>query len=380
MPDGLSNSQKHLVYVSMEPFRKDLASYTHITEIVRGLECRNWQVRMLAPIYGHHLPGMLGRLWKMIMIQARLLKPSTRPHALYMRMHFAATPAALWARIRGIPFVVEVNGPFADLFIAWPGMRVLAPVFRAMMAYQLRHASKVITVTPGLAEYINNQVGRSDAVVIPNGANVDIFHPKALTDIKLPSKYAVFFGTMAPWQGIDTLLAAITSAHWPEGVSCVFVGDGQRRTAVEKAAREMPHKVVYLGKLPADQLAGVVTGAVVGMVACEDVQGRAATGLFPLKLFETLACNVPVIATDFPGMADLVRNHNCGWIIEQKNPQKIAETVRIAVDDPQQGKAMGLRGGKVVREEHSWDCRAANTAEILKAVLASEGAADNQDR
>jgi len=371
MSDETPVAQRHLTYVSMEPFRKGHANYVHVTEIVQGLERRNWKVHMLVPIYGEHIPRVFGRLCMMIMIQARLLKSSTSPDVLYIRMHFAAAPAAFWAKMRGIPFVVEVNGPFADLFIAWPGLRLLAPVFRALMAYQLRHASKVIAVTQGLALYVNEQVERSDAIVVPNGANIDIFHPNAQTDKKLPARYVVFFGTMAPWQGIDSLLCAVASAHWPDGVSCIFAGDGRRRNVVEKAALENPEKIIYLGKLPIDQLAGVVAGALAGMVTCEDVQGRAETGLFPLKLFETLACDVPAIVTNFHGMADLIHKHRCGWVIEESRPQQIAEAVAKAAGERRMSKAMGLRGGRAVRKEHSWDHRAAKTADVLLDALGS---------
>ncbi len=289
-----------------------------------------------------------------------------RPQVLYLRMHFAAVGAVLWAWMAGVPIVVEVNGPFEDLFIAWPMTRKIAPLFRALMRLQLKTAQRVVTVTDELGAYVTAMVGRCDAVTIANGANVDVFHPKAKTSLNLPERFVVVFGTLAPWQGIGTILDATTLNEWPEDVACVVVGDGQMRAQVERAARRPERRVRYLGKVPATELAGVIARSSAGLVVCEDVQGRARTGLFPLKLFETMACGVPVIASDFPGMADLVRETGCGKIVAERAPLQVAKGVAGLCADRERAKAMGRAGLTAVRAAHSWEHRAIETRRVLE--------------
>lgn len=54
---------------------------------------------------------------------------------------------------------------------------------------------------------------------------------------------------------------------------------------------------------------------------------RFSTGLSPLKMYETLACGVPIIVSDFPGQADLIRNGNCGLVIPPENEVSLAKAV-----------------------------------------------------
>jgi glycosyltransferase involved in cell wall biosynthesis len=357
----------------MEPFAKGHASFTHVDEICEGLKRRGWAVNLFAPSYGSRPPGAMRRIWGMSLVQLRFIV-GKRPELLYLRMHFAAVVSVMWARLWGIPTVVEVNGPFEDLFIAWPSTRRLAALFCALMRFELRVASGVIAVTDQLGTYVAKVADRNDSVTIPNAANIDVFRPSAKTSIALPDRYVVFFGTLAPWQGIATVLEATHLDEWPEGVACVVAGDGQLRGEVERAAAKENGSVLYLGKISAQELAGIVVHAQAGLVVCENVQGRAQTGLFPLKLFETMACGVPVIVSDFPGMADLVRNTGCGLIIEEKAPNQIAASVARLNGNPKYAKEMGKAGLAAIQNEHSWEHRAEETSQMLCKILSCEQA------
>ena len=88
----------------------------------------------------------------------------------------------------------------------------------------------------------------------------------------------------------------------------MFVGDGALRPAVESAVAEMPDRVVYLGRLPYEQVAGVVAHAAVSFVPM--VAPERETLFSPLKLYESMACGVPVVASDVVGISEVVSE--CG--------------------------------------------------------------------
>jgi glycosyltransferase involved in cell wall biosynthesis len=94
--------------------------------------------------------------------------------------------------------------------------------------------------------------------------------------------------------------------------------------------------------------------------------------LFPVKLFEILACGVPAVVTDYPGQADLIRAEKCGVVVPPYDAQALAQAVADLAGDPARAAALGRTGHEMIVRAHSWDERAERTAQILaRAVDAS---------
>jgi len=363
-----------LTYFSPEPNRQGHASYTHVQEIVRNLAILGWQVGLFCPEYTQkRLPGAVARA---IGIASTLMRVifRRRPDVYYMRWHFAAWPLACWAKIVGVPTVVEVNGPIDDLFIAWPYTRRFRAFFSWLMKSQLNWSDAVVAVTPGLVSLSKKICGEEKFVsLIPNGANTDVFSPEAAKEVNglteiLPRRFLIFFGTMARWQGIRTILEAIEEPAWPAGMHVVFAGDGEDREFVEMAVERLDH-VHYYGRVPYQTLATIVARATGALVCPENLEGRAVTGLAPLKLFESLSSGVPVIATDQPFQAELIREENCGIVIEPGQPEVLANAVSKLVESEDQRLKWSENARRVVVQSHSWLARAKDTDSVLQTVL-----------
>ncbi|MDO8836901.1 MAG: glycosyltransferase, partial [Vicinamibacterales bacterium] len=242
-----------IAYLCLQATRQGQASYAHVHEIIHGLEQRGCSISLFEPEYAPgNMPGAFGRATEFMRVQRRLCRASRSVDALYVRAHFAALPAALWARRHGIPFVLEVNGPYEDLFVSWPWTRRLAKFFIALSRWQFRNADALITVTPQLAEWLSSEAAGNEVCVIPNGANTHLFTPSAVTRLALPECYVVFFGALAAWQGLDTLTQAVLDRNWPEQVSLVVAGDGPERSTIEEAATSP--RVVYMGSIPYEEV------------------------------------------------------------------------------------------------------------------------------
>ena len=358
----------------MEPERQGHASYTHVHEIIDNLKIIGWKVSLFCPRYKEgKLPGTLARLASIFMTNLRTII-SPKPGVYYMRWHFAAFPTALWARLLKVPTVIEVNGPKEDLFIAWPITKKFKRFFSWLMVSQLRWAGGIVAVTEGLNVMSRELTDSNKQIVtIPNGANTDQFSPKALnlsneyTEL-LPEKFMIFFGTMAPWQGIHTVLTALQETIWPEKLHVVFVGDGVERPAVEKVVEQVPH-AHFLGRVPYTVLPSIIARAVGSFVCTENLEGRGSTGLAPLKMFESLSCGVPVIATDMPFQADLIRSAECGIVIQPEDSLGVAKAAAEIFDNENARHDMGNKGRDVVEKEHSWQARAKDTHELLVRVI-----------
>jgi glycosyltransferase involved in cell wall biosynthesis len=368
----------------MQPTRQGQASYAHVNEIVAGLRRRGWDVHLVEP--AHPRPGGadgLRRVFAAASTQLRYwITRRFRPAGfVYLRSHFLNLPTAILARLSGSIVVQEINGPSTDLYDTWPRLRPLHGLLSLVSRSQIRMADAVVVVTPGLEGYVRERTGRRDGYhVIGNGADVDRFFPGAAQALDasepaahpaLPdgTRYAVFVGALASWQGIDTILDAVRSPMWPSGVDLVIAGDGKERGRIETAARD-DARIRWLGTVPYSQTPALVARSLTSLVPMTEAS-RSMFGLSPLKLFEAMASGIPVVASDLPGLGDVVRTHDCGVTFPAGDADALARSVAAIAADPARASEMGANGRAAAVDHYSWDARAGQTERVLLELAAT---------
>jgi glycosyltransferase involved in cell wall biosynthesis len=359
--------RKDLDYLCLQPTRQGQASHAHVNEIVAGLRRRGWRIRLVEPPLPR--PGSGDGLRRAIAAATTQIRYWTqcrfRPaRFVYIRSHFLALPTAILARMAGSIVIHEVNGPSSDMYDAWPQLARLRWLLAVVGRVQLRWADAIVVVTPGLEGYVRAETGRQGGYhIIGNGANVDLFRPARYAIDGGATPYVVFVGALATWQGIDTVLRATHAAAWPPGVNLVIAGDGVERDRVEEAAANDP-RIRWLGTIPYADSAALVAGSLAALVPMADAP-RSRYGLSPLKLFEAMACGVPVIASALPGLDEVVDRHECGVLFAPGDPEGIARAVERLAATPNEAQEMGARGRAAAEAHYSWDARAGQTEKVL---------------
>jgi glycosyltransferase involved in cell wall biosynthesis len=359
-----------IAYLTLEAARDGQASYTHIHEIIKGLKKRGWEVELFQPPYAEReiSPALWMRGLFAILTQIKFWLSYKKGTVIYIRAHYLAFPTTIIAKFFAIPVVQEINGPYEDPFVTYPSLNKVKPFLIWSMRKQYQSSLLLIGVTENITEWAEKESLGRPSYTIPNGANIDLFKPNMPKPSGLPEKYVIFFGGLSRWHGIPTILEALKSPLWPSDLSLVVIGDGAERDRVEEAAKE-DQRIVYLGKKPYAQMASYIGSALCGLVVISDPQGRSKTGLCPLKLYETLACGVPCIVSDFPGQADLIRDGNCGVVIAHDNAEELSRAVNNFAFNPADAAMKGQRGATLVAEHHSWDARAEATHEVLLDIF-----------
>ena len=59
----------------------------------------------------------------------------------------------------------------------------------------------------------------------------------------------------------------------------------------------------------------------------------------PTKLFDAMGAGVPVVASDLPGMAPIVRATGCGELCDPDDPADIARAIGAIIDAPPERRA-----------------------------------------
>jgi glycosyltransferase involved in cell wall biosynthesis len=361
-----------LAYFALDVPHKGQASYIHISEIINNLRTLGWRVDLFAPE-----PASDGRsrrpLERVVIYSLVILRALLQLHrfdALYVRAHPLAWPVTLWARALRRPIAQEINGVELDVIVSHPWLTPMRGLVRWLYRSQYRVSDRLFPVTKELAQWLAQDLPPDRINVIANGANTDLFRP-----IKRDREpFVVFFGGLTGWHGIDLMLKAVRDPRWPAGVELVIIGAGAQEAVVREAV-DAGLPVRWLGYRPHEEIPELIAGAIAGLSPITNPRGRSSTGVSPLKLYETLACGLPVIATDLPGQTEVVRSCDCGLIIPCDDAPGLAKAVAQLAADPDAAREMGRRGAEYIRAEHSWAARAAEIDRILRGELGRPAAA-----
>ena len=138
-----------------------------------------------------------------------------------------------------------------------------------------------------------------------------------------------------------------------------LLGYGPLQAELETAAARPEHagRLHVLPAVPPDALLDWVGAAdIVAMpIQPTTLNHRLTT---PNKLFEAMAAGSPVVASDLPGMAPIVRETGCGVLCDPTDPASIAAAIRTILDAPAEERAgYRERALAAAHATYSWEAQ-----------------------
>jgi len=114
-----------------------------------------------------------------------------------------------------------------------------------------------------------------------------------------------------------------------------------------------------------EELSKLTTTADLGLSIEEDV-GLNYRFALPNKLFDYIQAHVPVLVTNLPEMAAIVKQFEIGEICDSLEPEKLAESIRISLIEGQKRK-IWKENLKIAAEKLNWE----NEEKILIEIYSS---------
>lgn len=308
----------------------------------------------------------------------------SRPEILYLRQNsFPFFPIAI-CKIFKISSIVEVNGLVMDELSVSPDSKSFAYRVFSYLAlrserFNYRYCDRIVSVTDRLKDELVKlySVPAEKIIVINNGANTDIFKPmdqkQARDRLKLDNsqKYICFVGHLAAWQGVEFLIysAPYILEKCPD-VRFLVVGDGVMKSKLLEIASEtgVIDKFTFTGRIPYESVPVYINAADV-CVAPFIKDRNSKIGLSALKTYEYLACGKPIVASNIPGVEDLIDLSGGGISVPSENPEELANAVVKLISDQEMRNIMGEQGRKYVFENHSWDGVARKILDICHEII-----------
>ena len=250
--------------------------------------------------------------------------------------HWASYPATMALVIKwlfDIPYSFTAHA--YDLY--------LVPQF---VPVKVRTAEFVVTCARVNAKYLEAMAGPSAPhriVVNYHGVDLDKFQPRAA--LPLPEQPCIVTcGRLQLYKGHHVLLQACALLERP--VRCIVIGEGPLRTRFEELAQSLGirDRVEFTGPLPQREVARLYGQADVFVLASVVIENTGKRDVIPNVLAEAMAMQVPVVATNVSGIAELVTDGVSGRLVPPNDPRALAAVLDELLRDAPQRQRLALAG------------------------------------
>ncbi len=253
--------------------------------------------------------------------------------------------------------VFEINA-FASIELPnrYPNISqsVIAKI-KTIEQFCVTNCTAIITPSKVTKQYIlNTYKTKASLNVIPNG--VTIYKTKKISQNSRP--YILYFGAMQKWQGIKTLFKALKELEDLNVRLMICASVSEKRTAPQRTLAEtigVADKIDWFYELNKETLAVKITNALYTVAPLALCNRNLIQGCNPLKIIESIAYGIPVIASNIPVVKELIEDNETGFLVASDRPEALGRKMRALIEQPEQLQNVGEKGKKHILENYLWE-------------------------
>jgi phosphatidylinositol alpha-mannosyltransferase len=280
----------------------------------------------------------------------------------------------------------EPASPSLGLLSCWAAQGPIVATFhtsnprsRAMIAAYpiLQPALEKISARIAVSEYARRTLVEhlgGDAVVIPNGVDVDFFataEPKA----EWQGRTIGFIGRIdEPRKGLPVLMKALPTilAAVPDA-RLLVAGRGDEAEAVAELPADLRSRVEFLGMVSDEDKARLLRS--VDLYVAPNTGGES----FGIILVEAMSAGAPVLASDLDAFAQVLDQGEAGELFTNEDADALAAAAVRLLGDPARLAELRERGARHVRR-FDWSTVGADILAVYETVTTGAASVATDER
>ncbi len=239
--------------------------------------------------------------------------------------------------------------------------RALSFAFERFERWACARLDAVVAATPFIAEKFLR--------INPRTTSISNFPILGELDSDMPwsekAREVCYVGSIASIRGIKEMTHAMALCQ--TDVRLNLVG-GFAESGLEAAVQSYPgwSRVSPWGVQDRAGVRRALQQSVAGLVTLHPVINYLDA--LPIKMFEYMAAGIPVVVSDFPLWAGIVKDAQCGVCVDPLDPAAIAAAIDELVTYPEHARRMGENGRLAVEKKYNWGTEEQKLLELYQGL------------
>jgi len=242
--------------------------------------------------------------------------------------------AVLFGKLKGSKIIYdsrEVYGHLAGL----SKRKNLQNLLRWIEKTFIHSVYKTMTTGPLDSLHIEKEYGLAKTLVmrnLPLYCKIETpFDFRKHYNLNETTKILLYQGAILHGRGLKLIFNVLSEL---DNCAMIIIGGGEYKDFYKKLSVEMgiDNKVFFFGKIPQDELLSYTAGADIGLSVIENLSLSYYYAL-PNKMFEYILTGVPVLASNFPQMKEIIDVYKVGLYIDPENPDELKTALQLMIND-----------------------------------------------
>ncbi|MEM3551119.1 MAG: glycosyltransferase family 4 protein [Candidatus Bathyarchaeia archaeon] len=340
-------------------------------------------------IAGHYtlIPSFLANLWQssillayfltvpLLLLKAIKILAGLKPEVIVVNYPSPYTGLVGFtaAKLFRKPVMVD----FSDLIAQYTAniLNLKRGCFKARMLIHMqsqivKNSEFIVAPTNFIKNYALAQ-GVSDKKVrlIPNGVDAELFNSEKYDGESEKKKLGLcrertclYFGRLDAWAGVNMISKLCRAASERKmDLKFVLVGSGEQQKIIWKG------NVIHLGEHPYEKMPEIIAAA--DCILVPFPQNEVSHGASPLKLFEGMAMEKPVIASRVSGIEEVISDGENGYLADPQNVEDWILKIEKVFKSRNKAIDVGKKARKTVEKNFNWSFLAKQFEEALTKLV-----------
>jgi glycosyltransferase involved in cell wall biosynthesis len=271
---------------------------------------------------------------------------------------FCGSEIARYAKRNGIPVIYDIADDLPEMIASSPQIPSLLKsvgkvVGKKTLQRNVTLADKVTITTRYLQSAY--KIPSEKTELIPNGVDIQLFRKKDSAELRKKLKLDTSFvighvGVLREWLNFHPLFSAVKKLAPLYDIKILMVGGGVGYEDTVKLAKSynIADNIFFSGTIPYHQIPDYI--------GCMDIcvipfkEDSVSQNSLPLKLFEYMACEKPVICTNVRAIREIFYEN----LLFVSGSQGYEDAILRLFKDENLRKQLGFNGRTIIEDHYQW--------------------------